>query len=54
MSHMMMSDCGGVEMMVMGWLGALLGLGLVGTLIVLIWVTIGHLRRQPKAPQASR
>jgi hypothetical protein len=54
MSHMMMSDCGGVGMMVMGWLGALLGLGLVGSLIVLIWVAIGQLRHQPKAPQASR
>ena len=38
----------------MGWLGALLGLGLVGSLIVLIWVAIGHLRHQPNAPQASR
>jgi hypothetical protein len=54
MSHMMMSDCGGVGMMVMGWVGTLLGLGLVGSLIALTWVAIGHLRRQSKAPQASR
>ena len=54
MSHMMMSDCGGVGMMVMGWVGALLGLGLVGSLIVLTWGAIGHLRRQPMALQGSR
>ena len=53
-SHMMMSDCGGVGMMVMGWLGALLGLSLVGSLIVLTWVAIGRLRRQSVAPQGSR
>jgi hypothetical protein len=49
MSHMMMSDCGGVGMM---GLGALLGL--VGSLIVLTWVATGHLRRQSMAPQTSR
>lgn len=54
MSHMMMSDCGGVGMMVLGGLGVLLGLGLVGSLIVLTWVAIGHLRRPLTAPQASR
>lgn len=54
MSHMMMSDCGGVGMMVMGGLGALLGVGLVGSLIVLTCVAIGHLRRQSMAPQTSR
>jgi len=54
MSHMMISDCGGVGMMVMGWVGVLLALGLVGGLIVLTWVAIDHLRRQSKAPQASR
>ena len=52
MSHMMMSDCGGVGMVVMGWIGALLGL--VGSLVVLTWVAIDHLRRQPMAQQGSR
>jgi hypothetical protein len=54
MSHMMMGDCGGVGMMVLSGLVALLGLGLVGSLIALTWVAIGHLRRQSTAPQASR
>ncbi len=54
MSHMMMSDCGGVGMMVLGWLGGLLSLGLLGSLIVLTWMAIGHLWRQSMAPQASR
>ena len=54
MSHVMVGDCGGVGMMVLGGLGALLGLGLVGSLIVLTWVAIGHLRHQSTAPQASR
>ena len=54
MSHMMMSDCGGIGMMVLGGLGALLGLGLIGSLTVLTWVAIGYLRRQSTVPQASR
>jgi hypothetical protein len=53
MSPMMM-NCGGVGMMVVGWLGGLLGLALVASLIILTWVAIGHLRRQPVAPQAGR
>lgn len=50
----MMSACGGIGMMLLGWLGGLLSLGLVGSLIVLTWMAIGHLRRQSMAPQASR
>lgn len=52
--YSMMGDCGGIGMVLLGWLGGLLSLGLVGSLIVLTWVAIGHLRRQPTAPQASR
>jgi hypothetical protein len=51
---MMMSECGGLGMMRLGWLGGLLSLGLLGSLIVLTWVAIDHLRRQSMAPQASR
>lgn len=42
--HMMDGSCG-VVMAVIAGLGGLLGLGLVGSLIVLIWVVIGRLRR---------
>jgi hypothetical protein len=43
---MMMQMCG-PGMMIVGILGALLGLGLLGSLIVLVWVLIGRLRREP-------
>ena len=39
MMHMMNGSCGPV-MMVIGALGGLLGLGLLGSLIVLTWVLI--------------
>lgn len=42
--HMMDGSCG-VVMAVIAGLGGLLGFGLVGSLIVLIWVVIGRLRR---------
>jgi hypothetical protein len=34
-------------MMVMMWVAGLLGLVLLASLIVLLWVVIGRLRRQP-------
>jgi hypothetical protein len=43
---MMMEGCG-MGMMVMMWVGGLLGLGLLATLIVLLWVVIGRLRQHP-------
>ncbi len=52
MSHMMMNGCG-VAMMLLGGLGMLLGLGLVASLIVLVWVVIGRLRREPRVPGRS-
>ena len=39
-------------MMLVGTLGAVLGLGLLASLIVLVWVVIGRLRREPTAPSA--
>lgn len=45
---MTMSDCGawmGAGMIVGGVLGKLLALGLLASLIVLVWVAIGRLRR---------
>ena len=48
MSHMMMNGCG-VGMMLVGGLGVLFGLALVASLIVLVWVVIGRLRREPLA-----
>jgi hypothetical protein len=54
MTHMMVNECGGLGMMLLAWLGGVLSLGLVGSLIVLTWVVIGHLRRPSMAPQASR
>ena len=54
MANMMMNGCGGLGMMLLGWIGGLLALGLVGSLIVLTWVVIGHLRRQPTASQPGR
>lgn len=43
---MMMESCG-MGMMVMMWFGGLLSLGLLATLIVLLWVVIGRLRQNP-------
>lgn len=43
---MMMNSCGGWMMVVAG-IGALLSLVLLVSLIVLIWVAIGRLRREP-------
>jgi hypothetical protein len=34
-------------MMVMMWAAGLLGLGLLASLLVLVWVLIGRLRRNP-------
>lgn len=42
---MMMSSTCGTGMMIVGGLAALLGLGLLASLIVLVWVVIGRLRR---------
>jgi hypothetical protein len=53
MSPMMMNDCG-VGMMVIGWLGGLLGLAFLASVTVLVWVVIGRLRRERMAPQAGR
>ncbi len=43
---MMMEGCG-MGMMVMMWASGLLGLGLLASLVVLVWVVIGRLRRSP-------
>ncbi|MEX2222896.1 MAG: hypothetical protein WEG40_13975 [Candidatus Rokuibacteriota bacterium] len=48
MMQMTDMNCGPL-MMVMGGLSWLLGLGLVGSLTVLVWVVIGRLRRTPTA-----
>ena len=48
---MMMEQCG-MGMMLVGTLGAVLGLGLLASLIVLVWVVIVRLRREPAAPPA--
>jgi hypothetical protein len=45
----MMDGCCGPFMAVFMILGALLGLALVVSLIVLVWVAIGRLRRPPTA-----
>jgi len=42
---MMMQMCGS-GMMVAGILATILGLGLLASLIVLVWVAIGRLRRE--------
>jgi hypothetical protein len=42
----MMEGCG-TAMMVMMWVAGLLGLGLLASLVVLVWVLIGRLRRSP-------
>jgi hypothetical protein len=43
---MMLEGCG-MGMMVMMWVAGFLGLALLTSLIVLLWVVIGRLRRQP-------
>ncbi len=48
---MMMEHCG-IGMMLVGTLGAVLGPGLLVSLIVLVWVVIGRLRREPGPPAA--
>jgi hypothetical protein len=48
----MMQMCGST-MMVAGILATILGLGLLASLIVLVWVAIGRLRRAPHS-EASR
>jgi hypothetical protein len=45
---MMMEGCG-MGMMMM-WAAGLLSLGLLATLIVLLWVVIGRLRQNPTWP----
>jgi len=49
---MMMHDCG-TGMMVMMWIGGLLSLGLLTTLIVLLWVIIARLRRTSTWPSGE-
>lgn len=51
MSHMMMNGCG-VGMILVGGLGVLLTL--LVSLIVLVWVVISRLRREPLALPAGR
>jgi len=46
MMPMMNESCGPLMTALMG-LGWLLGLGLVGSLIVLVWTVVGRLRRPP-------
>ncbi len=46
---MMMEGCG-MGMMVVMWVAGLISLGLLATLIVLLWVVIGRLRRNPTWP----
>ncbi len=46
MMHMVDGACGPLMIVVMG-LSWLLGLGLVASLIVLVWTAIGRLRRTP-------
>lgn len=45
MGNMMDQMMGGSGMMVFGWLGMLLGIVLLVSLIVLVWVAIARLRR---------
>ncbi len=49
MSMDMMMSCG-IGMMVFGVIAMLLGLALLASLIVLVWVAIGRLRRDGPAP----
>ena len=46
MMHMMNESCGPlmIALIVAAWL---LGLGLIGSLIVLAWTAVGHLLRTP-------
>jgi len=46
MSDMIMQGCG-IGTALIGGLGALLGLALLASLIVLVWVAIGRLRGGP-------
>ncbi len=46
MSDMIMQGCG-IGTALIGGLGALLGLALLGSLIVFVWVAIGRLRGGP-------
>ncbi len=50
---MMMNGCG-LGMMLIGGVGMLLGLTLLASLIVLVWVVIGRLRREPTVPPSGR
>jgi hypothetical protein len=43
----MMMESWGVGMMVMMWVAGVLGLALLASLVVLVWVVIGRLRRKP-------
>jgi len=47
-----MEGCG-MGMMVVMWAAGLLGLGLLATLIVLLWVVIWRLRRNPTSPSGE-
>ena len=49
---MMVGGCG-MGMMVMMWVAGLLGLVLLATLIVLLWVVIGRLRRNSSWPSGG-
>ena len=49
---MMMEGCG-MGMMVVMWVAGLLSLGLLATLIVLLWVIIGRLRGNPTWPSGE-
>jgi len=46
MMQMMNESCGPLMMVLMG-LGWLLGLGLVASLIVLVWTAVGRLKQTP-------
>jgi len=43
----MMMEGYGMGMMVMMWVAGLLSLALLASLVVLVWVVIGRLRRSP-------
>lgn len=49
---MMMQGCG-IGMTVVMWVAGLLSLGLLATLIMLLWVMIGRLRRTPVWPSGE-
>ena len=49
---MMMEGCG-IGMMMVIWIAGLLSLGLLATLIVLLWVIIGRLRQNPTWPSGG-